>query len=299
MRVIKYTVYLMGVVVFLLPLLGSITGVEQQGKTEDKEATESSKKIITPGELKKARGLLNEFQSITEKVRQIEKEKIELLGRLGRLKKELSGTNYLRDRILKSRIEKIITTLHTKIVKSRELEEKQSALLEKIAQDKDIRRIIQQRINTISERLEKLKTTPETHRDKIEQAQKELKKWQDLKNVVETVETYGTEEVLAIINRPQKMTPIQEEGEKEIFPRKGRPSKFRQPFLVGRLQWRLKRMEEEIRFLRQQIEQLDREIKHIRSALGEETITPHHPSLPVEKSQFPPPGDEIHPVERP
>lgn len=304
MRRINF-IHLVSCVVFLLLVFVNASAVELIEKPENERSTESDKKILTPSEVKRAWRLLKEFQSITEKVRQLEKEKMDLLDRLEGLKKELSGTKYLSDRFCKAQIEKIIRTLHTKIEETNELIGKQRTLLEKIAQDQEIKQLIRQRIGTLSEELEKLKSAPDKrNKKKIEQAQRELKKWQDLENVIKTVEDYGVEEVLAFINTPKKLTSAT--TEEEIFPGQERPAKLRHPFLLGRLQWRLKRMEDEIRFLRQQIEHLDKELKIIRRSLSEESIPPieegspnHHPPERPEKNPLPPPGNEIHHIEGP
>lgn len=304
MRRINF-IHLVSCVVFLLLIFVNASAVELIEKPDNERSTESDKKILTPSEVKRAWRLLKEFQSITEKVRQLEKEKMDLLDRLEGLKKELSGTKYLSDRFCKTQIEKIIRTLHTKIEETNELIGKQRTLLEKIAQDQEIKQLIRQRIGTLSEELERLKSAPDKrNKKKIEQAQRELKKWQDLENVIKTVEDYGVEEVLAFINTPKKLTSAT--TEEEIFPGQERPAKLRHPFLLGRLQWRLKRMEDEIRFLRQQIEHLDKELKIIRRSLSEESIPPieegspnHHPPERPEKNPLPPPGNEIHHIEGP
>ncbi|MCX7766964.1 MAG: hypothetical protein N2246_09715 [Candidatus Sumerlaeia bacterium] len=229
--------------------------------------------------------LLNDFRQITEQVRQLEREKITLLEKLEKQKREISGRRLFGDRWRKAEIEKIIAQLHNKIDEGKKLETRQQELLQQIVGNSEVKELIQQRKKILTARIEKYEAEPQKNRAKIEEAERERARLQRVENLIQTAEDYGIEEVLAVINLPQETIQFHQPDKPgtEQWTGKSRP-----PFSAGRLYRRLARMEEEIHFLRQQLDQLENQLKEIRRFVPSPEVEPGEiPSMP-EKTIAPP-----------
>lgn len=235
--------------------------------------------------------LLDDFRQVTEQLRQLEREKVALLEKLEQQKREISGKRLFGDRWRKAEIEKIIGQLHNKIDEGKKLETQQQELLQQIVANKEVKELIQQRIKNLTARIERLEAEPEKNRAKIEEAERERARLQRVENLIQTAEDYGIEEVLTVINLPQGTGQFHQPDKPGAEQWTG---KGRQPFPAGRLYRRLARMEEEIQFLRQQLDQLENQLKEIRRFIPPPEIeTDEIPSLPEETISPPLPPQKM------
>lgn len=272
------------IILFVAGVLIFTSLCAEETKIVKKEETRIEEQKPEAKENKRAWQLLNDLRQLTERLQQIEKEKMEMLEKLERQKQRLTGTKFFSDRLHKAEIEKIILQLHSKIDEGKKLEEEQKELLLAIVADGEVKNLVQQRINNISQRIEKLAAEPDKNRMEIELLKKERINWKRAEDVITATEEFGVAEALAIINLPaERILPPPEPffGEKMPPPEEW-TTKGRRAFFLGRLQRRLNRMEEEIRFLRQQIERLQNGLNEIRKSLPAEELPPE-PFPPLEE----------------
>ena len=242
---------------------------------------------LTPEE-QQAFQALAEFRTITENIRQIEYEKGDLLERLAQLKGQITGRTYFTDRIRKAAIEKIIVALHDKMRQEDKLLAEQKKMMERIVRDEATAQMVQKRIQNLEKNLETMRATHEPDTIKTDRMETELITWQRVNDVIQTAEEYGVEEVLEIINtlpprQPSQPRPV----EKARFSWRDFRGGQHEQFIPNRMIMRLNKIEQEVQFMRRQLDTLEHELQLMRNYVENYSPAPPHPQAPPELEQVP------------
>ncbi len=262
----RNTIYFALLIILVAGFFFLLSGVHSDNSPVNQVSPDDSKDrpIINH---QKIQNYLAEFRETSEKLRQVEHEKMEHLEALGKLKESLSHRTLFHNRLIKNQIEKQIALIHEKIEESKRLEKRLTEILKGLAGEAEIRSYLEQHIMALSETLEDLRAEPEKNRKNIENAEAELREWELMANALDAYEDKGIEEVVSILIRPE--TPIPPYPPEDISEPTSEKwsSRMKHPFIYSRLDRRLARMEEEIHFLEQQLDRLEQQIKFIRQNL--------------------------------